>query len=328
MYLIRVSSTVLAFSSIFLSSCSLLDKNKGYSDPIQVPDLHLNYFSGSRKNTLINYFINSAEWHVAPINGTVIAVKRKYTKAVCNPIRIPLRSSYPNGQAPYPSISFFNFHPNISEPSNEKVLESRSSENNTTSIQTATSSYDGYISSHLIIESEDKNLRLHVFESSKDIKRQATSKYLSEVSNQLTTLINSQSELDEKNSLSILPPGSIRKPSQQTVLIQPSEGGSPGDYTISGHINPGEEGFIYLKVLVKSRGSEMVSLPEMPNAEYTGWSKDPNEKFNFCLGALLVATEKDGSKVLSEFQLWFHPSNGSSERILNKQTLLVNVSLK
>jgi len=51
--------------------------------------------------------------------------------------------------------------------------------------------------------------------------------------------------------------------------------------------------------------------------EYTGWSKNSLEKFYFNM-KVLCSNSYDGM-FPADFQVWFRPNNGGSDRMLTKQ---------
>ena len=310
-------------SSIYLVSCSLPKEKIVLSAPIKIPDLHLDYFLNEHRNILINYFTVSSEWHVAPINGTVIAIKRR-SGIGCYPVSIPLPSSYPNRKIPYLGNSFFNLNSGISQPSSDVVLENKATEKNWTSLK-MNQYNDGSKSSYLILENKDKGIKLEVFENSEDNFRKSTSEYLLGISQELEKLINTSPKVGQDIDRKILPSESIKYIPKETFQIQFI---SPGVYSISGYVNRGEKGFIYLKVIDNNTGKLLISDSEGSNAEYVGWSKNQREKFKFCLGVFLMGGTHSPPQRLSEFQILFHPSNGGADKIINRQNILTKIYVK
>lgn len=326
-------STLLATS---LTSYLNATKKKEYIS-YKIPDLKLLFFSENHKDILVNYLSKSSEWHVFPIYETVIAIRRDKDRN-CKPLLLPYPSSYPNETIPPIQNNFLNLFPDRSlsfdkSRSLRYDLSGNKAEENT-EIRLAMEKTHGNhsdphsLESNLVVESKDKKISLHVYESSRDTQRSTTTKYLVSVSKELEKLARITEE-DQYVDDSLLPLGSTVISSDQVIEIQKIGHEYSGEYSVSGYINPGEKGIIYLKVINKKTGGLLLSDKKGTNAEYVGWSSNLNKKFKFCLGTRqLAATRNDGIKVLAEFQLWFKPSNNSSEKMLDKQTLLVDVMLK
>jgi hypothetical protein len=324
---------LLALTLFLSSSCiscgKASDKRIYISGPsIAIPNLHLNYFSKGRKDLLFRYLASSSEWHVTSINGSLLALQRE-SSSTCNPIVMPLPSSYPYGVIPFSGGgTLFNFSPEINRhwyayPENKGYPENRVDEGKTISLKMEKWRSIG---SSLIVEAHDKSLNLAISEGSDDISRKYTHKILTNISHQLEKLANFKSMSAQEIDSSILPLGSVKYSQDQIISIKER---SRGDFIVSGYINPGKKGFVYLKVII-SETPEHIFYADTSgtNAEYVGWSIDPKQKFNFCLGAASLngyqKDQKESSKnVPADLQLWFHPSDGSPESIIFRQSMTI-----
>ena len=291
------------------------------SPPINIPNLHLNYFSKGRKDLLFRYLASSSKWHVTSVNGSLLALKRELSSSPCVPESLGLPSSYPGGKIPFPGGDFFDFSPEVSKDS-YLPPQTRVDENTTIPLKMVKRYYT---ESLLIVEDHDKSLNLVIGESSDNVNRERTQKILIDISRQLDKLANLKSVNNQEIDPSILPPGSVKYSRNQIVSIKEK---TRGDYIISGYINPGKKGFVYLNIIINKR-SEQGSHPNTSstNAEYVGWSIDPNKKFNFCLGASLNGYQSDQKEafknVPADVQLWFHPSDGSPESMIFSQSIAI-----
>jgi hypothetical protein len=301
--------------------------------PFEVPKLYLDFFSGEYKNVLIDYLIRSPKWHVFPLQKTIVAVKRDSSTS-CYPVMEVIPSSYSSVVIPSLQNNSINFAPYY------KILEDSNFPINKT-IENARILLDikkkyhldnpsvpiSPFRSSLTIESKSKNISLYTHEISDDKQRNFTKKYLISISNEFKKLADSIS-LNNKNFMdSILPQNFSRPYSQNVVMIKLIKAGNYTKYSVSGFVNPGKKGFIYLKLIDKTSGQSFPSDQEGTNAEYTGWSTNPNEKFNFCLGKSgpRWARERANSMLL-EFQLWFKTSDDNSEELLYSEILSANAS--
>jgi hypothetical protein len=88
------------------------------------------------------------------------------------------------------------------------------------------------------------------------------------------------------------------------------------DTIISGYVNPGEAGYVYLMTEFETNGGTERSTSE--GKEYVGWSANPAEQFFFATSVYLRGADLGSRPV--KFQLWFHPSKGSADRLLLKKT--------
>jgi hypothetical protein len=318
---------------ISLSSCLSHSVNTNYRNranseslSINIPNMYMDYFSEEKKDILIDYLSKSSAWHVFPFRGTTIAMKRENAK-VCNPILESLPSSYPGGVISGLKNSFFNLSRDVYQPPEFDYPVNKLISNNVI-LLTMDPSYDSnerivnpLMSSNLIIGSKDKKISLHVHEDSTDKQRESTKNYLIAVSNELKKLTNAIDTKKENIVDSILPLGSSILAPEQVISIKADTEGGSILYSVSGFINLGKKGFVYLKLLSKNSGNFIQPDQESTNAEYVGWSKNTDRKFNFCLGRRMRRNLTEKSFSL-EVQLWFKPSDNSLEELIYKETFI------
>jgi hypothetical protein len=323
------------FSLVSLNSCNLGAGSIGeiVQTQYKIPDLNLDFFADDRKDILIDYLTKSSDWHVFPIYETIVAMKRVESKT-CNPVAVPFPSSYPFRIIPGLG-TFLDLYSDTS-----KIRESSSIPKNiaTQNSQIELTMEKPYVPpdniharsnallSDLIVESKNKKLSLHSFDNSKDIKRPFTTKFLMSTSKELEKLIKFTAKGSRLADESILPPGSTLISAQPMMSIEQPPSQFPGEYNVSGYINPGQKGFIYLKVIHNRTGEILLTGQESTNAEYTGWSNNPNQKFNFCIKSWLRGSADDVDNVSVDFQIWFKPEDRSPEKMLIRQTRSVNMS--
>jgi hypothetical protein len=347
------SVIIILFVFIFLNSCSSSNENRNYhheillSEPIKIPQFHFDYLS-ENKLALQDYLASSSYWHVLSIDGAIIALNRE-AKDYCSPLLIRRPGGYSSSKYPYPERTFLNLSASLNNNSpsatkaQSKLLKSKFNDNTIVNLKMEKS--ENRVFSLMTLESQDQSLMFQVSESSNTSNREYTNEILNNVSSQMKLFSNAIRANNRFLNLSILPPGSVKQMSDDEVVIKQSVKTSDAylasdyEYTVSGYINPTERGFIYLKVVSQLTKSSMNAVDksytiddsdkEGTNTEYIGWSKNSNQKFNFCLQVSLIGGENEKDpKTPAEFQIWFQPSSNRSPRLLYKKSLLVNYLLK
>jgi hypothetical protein len=339
----KKSSYLLAYSLlslIILNSCAPyypeLDKyNKKIYTQYKIPNLNLDFFADNRRDILIDYLTKSSEWHVFPIYETIVAIKRSESKT-CNPVIVPFPSSYPYRTIPGLG-DFLDLYADTSKiRESSSVPRNMATENSqiTLTMENPSEPSDNIhaqsdaLLSDLIIESKNKKLSLHSFDNSEDIHRPITTKFLASTSKELEKLIKFTGKGTQFADQSILPLGSTLISPQPMILVE-QRSRYHGEYNVSGYLNPGQKGFIYLEVIYNKTGKKVFpSQKESTNAEYIGWSNDPNQKFNFCIGVQLRGSADEAMNVPVDFQIWFKPANRSPEKMLIQKTYLVDMSFR
>jgi hypothetical protein len=336
----RFSLAILSlFSLISLSSCvppSSEPLGEIVHTQYKIPNLNLDFFADDRRDILIDYLTKSSEWHVFPIYETIVAIKRSESKT-CHPVIVPFPSSYPYGAIPGLG-DFLDLYADTSKiRESSSVPRNMATENSqiTLTMENPSEPSDNIhaqsdaLLSDLIIESKNKKISLHSFDNSEDIHRPITTKLLVSTSKELEKLVKFIKKGNQITDESILPTGSTRISPQPMILVEQPQSRYRGEYNVSGYLNPGQKGFIYLEVIYNKTGKKVFpSQQESTNAEYIGWSNNPNQKFNFCIGATLRGSADEPSNVPVDFQIWFKPEDRSPEKMLIQKTYLVDMSFR
>jgi hypothetical protein len=179
------------------------------------------------------------------------------------------------------------------------------------------------LNSVIRIAGKSRKALLHINEQSDDHDRTFTTNFLENISREFTQLSQSRTASQAGFDPKLLAPESIisaQKPILQVNHQKDSSGSEcremGNDTRISGYVNPGEAGYVYIVTEFETnRGMERSTSEEK---EYVGWSANPAEQFFFDLSVYLRASDLGSRPV--KFQLWFHPSNGAVDRQLLKQT--------
>jgi hypothetical protein len=326
-------SAVLGFILVGCSNWQEVDYiTMKHVRPFNVPDLHLKYFSEQKKEDLIDFLSKSSQWHVFPLHGTIIAIRRNDAKT-CEPIMESLPSWYSDQSIPGLKNNYLNFFPHVYQPPRLGTrLYNYALENSEISL-TMKHRYRREQkpplvvpwNSSLVIRSESKGIELNVFEESDDTMLNVTKRYLNLFKSDVGKMLQSTSLRRKDDLTSALPKSSFIMSGKESFSVKGvgKTGllGSTDVYIVSGFVNRGKKGFVYLKLLTKDNKEGTNAEKEGTNAEYVGWSEDPNKKFNFCLGFRNIRNTLKPSETLPlEFQVWFKPSDNSPEELLYTET--------
>jgi hypothetical protein len=104
----------------------------------------------------------------------------------------------------------------------------------------------------------------------------------------------------------LMPEGSIRLGQPEIKLRRK---GLPGIYYIEAYLNPGEAGYVYVK-LINERNRKVIEPEQtrLDSLEYTGWSTHSQEQF-FYSALIQVYAEKWSTQFPGRFELWFHATD-------------------
>jgi hypothetical protein len=322
---------LLVLITLLLSSCYPFINNSIYVDspPIKIPNLYLKSFPKEKRDVLLNYLASSSDWHVTTVNGSLLALNREEFKSSCErPIMLGLPSQYYSGEIPFTLDGLiFIFSPEVGM-SRSVEPENRVKENETVSLKMEKMKPPYGNSYRLIVENQDKSLELFQGGNSEDFQNKQLYNKLTGISRKLEKLAKSTSMNSQEIDPSILPPGSVKYSRNQIISIKRDNDISPSPthnyHIVSGYINLGKRGFVYVKAIRKEDGKLLLSEQTSTNAEYVGWSANLNRKFKFC-----IEIEPDGGAstkldYLADIQIWFHPSDGSPEIMLHQKTSRLN----
>jgi hypothetical protein len=160
------------------------------------------------------------------------------------------------------------------------------------------------------------------FEESWQEARVHTRKALQWLGKFLGVLRKTEHEIEQKGFVAdLMPPDAVRQ-GQPTLEVL---GDVPGGiYDVYGWVNPQQAGKVYLKVF-NAETDERLSQDRITRRsnEFMGWSEDPNVLF-FCNPHISVYEGGFDTIYDARFELWFQPSDGSSERKLVQTTRTIS----
>jgi hypothetical protein len=278
--------------------------------------------------------VKSSDWHVFPIYNTIVAERRPDRN--CNDaVEQVFPGTYGEKTILRLKRQYLNLYPerfDFTRNNSEyfKIPITIAEENNVISLKILKvyekDSEGGNLlgaNSDLELHSKNRQLSLGSVEYFKNIQRPVTTKFLESTRKELQKLANITGTNTRFTDLSILPPGSTIVSNNSIFLIKKTK---LAYYVVSGYVNPGKQGFVYLKVINRKNG-ETINSPQLvsTNVEYVGWSDNPDRKFNFCLAAYLRVGDDGPPKYPGEFQLGFKPSDHSPDKILLKKAMSVEV---
>jgi len=222
------------------------------SRTIKVSDLLSKHLSKKDKNKLLRYLVSSATWHVtkrqdsesneqelvalkrSKVNGKWVTVNQygfidyEFSKNI-QVSRVLIRLEEAKLPPWYPG---YHSLASIASPSAKVKLYTQ---NNGSPIE-----------SYLVLK-DDNGIGIEIFEQSYNPEREFTQSALISVANELRNLSNSKYESGTEIDRGVLASGSIKFISNSEIYID--EFDERGVFNVSGYINPGEKGFIYLKIL-------------------------------------------------------------------------------
>jgi len=101
-------------------------------------------------------------------------------------------------------------------------------------------------------------------------------------------------------------------------VVRVDDGPQPGIYEVSGYVNAGKRGFIYVEAFNDLTGDKvMLADDEERTNEFVGWSDVPREEFYFNVEAMCKVGDWE-NEYPATFEVWFKPDDGSGERLLAK----------
>jgi len=166
----------------------------------------------------------------------------------------------------------------------------------------------GALESDLVLEGP--GLDVEIFESDGDPQRAFTAAAVAEARGLLQAAAaqaaSGRADIDRAR----LTPGSVLAAERPSMRIH-AENGQPGRLAVSGYVNPGRAGWIYLRLLDATTGAALEAPEESDAIEYAGWSDDPREQFYFDLPAQ-CRTPARTSPVAARFELWFVAAAGGA----------------
>jgi hypothetical protein len=172
----------------------------------------------------------------------------------------------------------------------------------------------GHFQSRLWIRGTD--MAMEIDDGSDTMPRELTRTKLSEVCKELDQLESQESSLGID---SILPDGSVANSEMFSI------DGELGDYQAAGYVNPGQNGFVYVRAFDQRSGARLSEKETRKRREYTGWSSISDRYYYF--GVQFFIDEGDSEHTYpARFELWFRPEDGGPERRLMTTERSINGS--
>jgi hypothetical protein len=167
------------------------------------------------------------------------------------------------------------------------------------------------LESYLVLEGG--GIGIEIFEAHADLRRGFTAAAIAETRALIRT-VQARADggaggLDRSRKT----PGSIVPGERPAMRIEAA--GLPGRFAVGGHANPGQPGWLYVKVLDAVSGASLQSAAEeRDTSEYAGWSDDSREQFYFN-GLAQCRASGGPAAVTARFELRFVADDGG-ERLL------------
>lgn len=283
----------------------------------------LNHFDGERRELLERYLAANAKWSARHWNGRKVAfLCRQSEDRWERPMNMYFlepdffsESYEPSKSYQYRVGLYLGYEkPEISPLRKGPSQAIAGTRGINVTIFKSPSSDTGEYESWLWIKG--KGISVEIFEQSKQVERKYTKKFLDDVCTELEKLtqIDSDENIDD-----LLVEGSFIESSSSSLAIEneykDEDGYGHGIYKATGYINPIRKGHIYIKAFDKKTGKRLSKTRTRKKVEYPGWAKDSGKQYYYQLQFTIY--EGDWSHPYPAiFELWFKPSDGSSEHKL------------
>lgn len=286
---------------------------------VNLPDLQ--YFAEGKTDIFLRYLKASSEWKVFEERGEIICYKRVLHKSGEDILWQTSRNGYEHNKPDIPEKDqyqiryLFRFSEDSSSSYNSWADTTKVGPTEG-KIQLKLKSDDQGIESYLVVGQQ--GLWFEFFEQSNREKRVKTREALQWIEEYLKNIRKYEKEIQQKGFASKLMPQQIKIISE--IKIEEEQWGI---YNVYAWINPGKEGYIYLKVF-NADTNERLSEESISESseEYIGWSDDPSVLF--FSHSLITIYEGDWEDFYdAKFELWFHPEDGSAEAKLLETTFKV-----
>jgi len=159
-----------------------------------------------------------------------------------------------------------------------------------------------YVGSYILLGGD--SIWLEIEEWSTDKKRLATHEAIIDVISELERILKLPRTPDEPGYWQEVLPAGTANPKPQISVT----GGFYTSRVIRGFINPGEEGYIRVKVFDVQTNQEIdVIKTELRRTEYVGWSADDSVLFPF---EVIYSPGDDRVTDPVRYEVWFYPTAG------------------
>ena len=167
------------------------------------------------------------------------------------------------------------------------------------------------IESYLVLKS--RRAALEIFEQSHSVNRPFTRMVLQQINQELVSVLLSRTAYRRGFDTLLMPPVSVTTGEPEIHLVKGMQGGI---YSVYAFMNPGEQGYAYLKVFEATQNTPLSEDKiKQRSIEYTGWSKIAAERF-FYNCEITVNEGSVGVYYPARFELWFAPRSGMPEKKL------------
>lgn len=306
-------------AAIFLSCCEgLRPKESEVVKTVEVDcgDATLNAFGDPAKRALLErHLASSAAWRLTRFGerpggrGTLAALKRRQ---VDEGWETTLHGYISNrGEKSYcqtrTMVRLEEYRPGTSDGwiNNKWYDECAAGEKVRVHVKKSKSYSGGAYESYLMVKGP-AGLAVEIMDDETMTARFETTRLFTNVNEELKALLASKTARARGFDPALLPPGSIirNKDNQLTV----ADGMQPGIYMVSGYVNPGERGNIFLRVFNEQTGEEvMLAMEKARTVEYVGWSEDAEEKFWFQAEAWCKVGDWE-HEYPARVEVWFEPA--------------------
>lgn len=290
------------------------------SAQIDASDVTLNLFTREYRELLQRHLASSAAWRVtrdpATGRGTLSAIRREQTARGWDS-RLHGNITYYPATNPSQTRTAIRLEKDSTGRQydswySEGVIGSSPVELKLARFKRLGPSTD-LLESYLILKAND-GVALEIFEEGNGMDRAFTHSTLNAVNGELSSIVNSETAKARGFNPALLPETSIKMLAKPELVIE--ESFQKGIYRVSGYVNPGRSGNIYVRVFRTTDGADaMDRLRKERTVEYVGWSDNPNEMFFFQVEAMCTLGDWD-HEYPARFEVWFHPSDGPPETLL------------
>jgi hypothetical protein len=322
-YALAAATAVLAL----LSCCSSLGPKAPAAVKtvtVDCSDATLNAFGDPAARALLErHLASSAAWRLTRFGerpgrrGTLAALRRRPVEGGWETTLHGYISS--RGEGPYcqtrTMLRLEEYKPGTSDGwiQNKWYDECRAGEKATVRVNKSKSYAGGAYQSYLLVRGT--GVTVEIMDDEMTNERRETTRLLAAVNAELRALLASKTARERGFDPALLAPGSMIVNNDDQLTL--ADGMQPGIYMVSGYVNPGEKGSVFLLVFNEQTGEEvMLGTEKARTVEYVGWSDKPAEKFWFQSEAWCKVGDWE-HEYPARFEVWFEPANkGGAPRLL------------
>ena len=276
----------------------------------------LDKFAGPQRDLLLRHLATSARWQLAPYRGKLAACARysqnhRWTKTL---------NGYFSENIPYrDSTDFFQCRtvigidgPVMADP----FLGFATRIKSTQQAVTLAPHRDGTQGDETYLVVDSKGATLEIFEQQRREHQPFvpvfTPQAIAHLQSEFNAVLASPEAAQRGFDPALMPPNSVTHGPPGMDLVH---GREQGIYDLFARVNPGERGYVYLKVFRGGGPSSVLGHDDDGTAEYTGWSNDPGEQFFYNVPISIYGSGW-AADYPARFELWFVPDSKQPERML------------